>query len=96
MLDFDCCPVNPHTFNYNIIAKINNGPVKHFFYKDDCYYERYLDIEKGVKELLKNLYERDFYLEIDVLPNVKDNKDKYVGLKLVNIGNIIDEFVIKY
>lgn len=76
----------PYTFNYNIIVKITNGPVKYFFYKDDCNYKRYLDVEIGINKLIKTLYERDFDLEIDILPNIKDNGDKYKGIELIKKG----------
>ena len=76
--------IKPYTFNYNITVKINNGPVKHFFYKDYCYYERCLDVIIGVKKLIKILYEREFDIEeITSIPDIIENKDKYTGKEII-------------
>lgn len=88
-------PDNPYTFNYNIIVKITNGPIKNFFYKDSCHYERYSVVEEGIKELVKNLYDRDFDLDISVLPNIKDNENKYTGIELIKTGTFSGDFKIK-
>lgn len=84
--------IKPHTFNYNITVKINNGPVKHFFYKDYCYYERYLDVRIGIKKLIKILYEREFDIEITSIPDIFENKDKYTGKEIIIKNNC---FILK-
>lgn len=86
---------NPYTFNYNIVVKIKNGPIKKFFYKDDCYYERYEVVKEGLYNFIKNMYERDHDIEIIAIPNIVDNENKYEGIELIKTGTFSGEFKIK-
>ena len=71
------------TFNYNIVVKINNGPVKHFFYKGYCYHNEYKEIKEKLEKFIKNLYEREFEIEIISIPDIIENKDKYTGNEII-------------
>ena len=87
--------VRPHTFNYNITVKINNGPIKNFFYKDDFYFERSFIVKEGVKGLIKSLYNRNFNLKISFFSNIEYNNGKCKGVELINTGFLLIDFKIK-
>lgn len=78
--------------NYNIIVKITNGPVKNFLYKYSCHRERYDDFLIKLKKFIKDLYEREFEIEIIAIPDIIENKDKYIGKEIIIKNNC---FILK-
>ena len=82
----------PYTFNYNIVIKIKNGPVKNFFYKDYSCYKKHEEIKEKLKKFIKNIYEREFEVEIIAIPDIAENKDKYIGKEIIIKNNC---FILK-
>ena len=71
------------TFNYNITVKVNNGPLKRFFYRDSCHHERKDHIEKEIIYFINSIYNRECDIDIEVIANLDSNKNRYIGDEIV-------------
>lgn len=85
-----------YDLNYNITVKINNGPVKKFFYKDgiNSSDEREDFVKEKVEQYIYDLYKRSCIVDVIKFENIKENDSKLEGQELLLDDNDFD-FILK-